>query len=230
MSYRSAFDPTRSALDLARENARVQREIPYSEGMAGPATSDFGGLTEPGYGSLPDGSFARVPPTPTPSPQLLRLNEALANHLGLSVGWLTSTDGVAVLAGNQPAAGVAPLAMAYAGHQFGNWVPSLGDGRAILIGEARDRDGALREIQLKGAGRTPFPAQAMAGPRWAPCSASTWSAKRCRRSESRPRGPSRCSPRATPSFGTRSNPARSSRASLRDTCGSAPSSTSTPAA
>ncbi|MEM7413466.1 MAG: YdiU family protein [Myxococcota bacterium] len=124
--------------------------------MAGPATSGFSGLTEPGYGTLPDGSFARVPPTPTPAPQLLRLNEGLASHLGLSVDWLSSADGVAVLAGNQPAEGVPPLAMAYAGHQFGNWVPSLGDGRAILIGEARDRDGALREIQLKGAGRTPF--------------------------------------------------------------------------
>ena len=124
--------------------------------MSQPAASPPRDLTEPGYAGLPDECFARVAPTSVAAPQLLRLNEDLAGRLGLSAAWLTSRDGVDVLSGNRPAEGVQPIAMAYAGHQFGNWVPSLGDGRAILIGESRDPDGVPREVQLKGAGRTPF--------------------------------------------------------------------------
>src|SRR4029077_20853421 len=63
------------------------------------------------------------------------------------------------LAGNRVPEGSEPLAMAYAGHQFGHFVPQLGDGRAVLLGEIVDRDGARRDIQLKGAGRTPFSRQ-----------------------------------------------------------------------
>jgi uncharacterized protein YdiU (UPF0061 family) len=69
---------------------------------------------------------------------------------------LAAPGGVALLAGNRTPAGSRPLAMAYAGHQFGNWVPSLGDGRAVLLGDLVDRGGVRREIQLKGAGRTLF--------------------------------------------------------------------------
>ncbi len=87
---------------------------------------------------------------------MLRLNRALAEQLGLDPDALASEAGVALLAGNQVPAGAEPLAMAYAGHQFGHFVPSLGDGRAILLGERVDRDGRRRDIQLKGAGRTPF--------------------------------------------------------------------------
>ena len=69
---------------------------------------------------------------------------------------LASPEGVAVLAGNRVPEGAEPIALAYAGHQFGHFVPQLGDGRAILLGEVVDRDGARRDIQLKGSGRTPF--------------------------------------------------------------------------
>ncbi len=108
------------------------------------------------YARLPDRFFARLAPTPVKAPTLIRLNEALAIQLGLDPAWLASPEGVQMLGGNLVPAGAAPLAMAYAGHQFGNWVPQLGDGRAILLGEVIDRDGIRRDIQLKGAGRTPF--------------------------------------------------------------------------
>ena len=108
------------------------------------------------YARLPERFFARQPPVPVAAPALLRLNEALARELGLDPAMLASPDGVAMLAGNRVPEGAAPLAMAYAGHQFGNFVPQLGDGRAILLGEVIDRAGVRRDIQLKGAGRTPF--------------------------------------------------------------------------
>ncbi|WP_231712334.1 protein adenylyltransferase SelO [Vineibacter terrae] len=108
------------------------------------------------YARLPDRFFARLAPTPVPQPRLVRVNEALARHLGIDPQRLTAPEGVAILAGNRVPAGAEPLAMAYAGHQFGNWVPQLGDGRAVLLGEVIDRDGVRRDIQLKGAGRTPF--------------------------------------------------------------------------
>jgi uncharacterized protein YdiU (UPF0061 family) len=108
------------------------------------------------YARLPDRFFARLAPTPVKAPELIRLNEALARDLGLDPAWLASADGVRMLGGNLVPDGAMPLAMAYAGHQFGNWVPQLGDGRAILLGELIGRDGVRRDIQLKGAGRTPF--------------------------------------------------------------------------
>ena len=108
------------------------------------------------YARLPERFFARVEPLHMPAPQLVRLNEPLAAGLGLDVDWLRSEDGVQVLAGNSVPANAASLAMAYAGHQFGNWVPRLGDGRAILLGEIIDHGGTRRDIQWKGAGRTPF--------------------------------------------------------------------------
>jgi uncharacterized protein YdiU (UPF0061 family) len=91
-----------------------------------------------------------------PAPRLIRLNDDLARHLGIDPDRLAAPDGVEMLAGNRLPQGAEPLAMAYAGHQFGQWVPRLGDGRAILLGEVRDRDGVRCDIQLKGAGRTPF--------------------------------------------------------------------------
>jgi uncharacterized protein YdiU (UPF0061 family) len=111
---------------------------------------------ENSYLDLPPAFYARIEPTPVAAPRLLRLNRALAEQLGLDPEALASEAGVALLAGNQVPAGAEPLAMAYAGHQFGQFVPSLGDGRAILLGERIDRDGQRRDIQLKGAGRTPF--------------------------------------------------------------------------
>jgi len=108
------------------------------------------------YARLPEGFFARLDPTPVASPRLLHLNAPLARALGLDPMALASTAGVEVLAGNDVPGGAEPLAMAYAGHQFGNWVPQLGDGRAILLGEVVDVAGVRQDIQLKGAGRTPF--------------------------------------------------------------------------
>ncbi len=86
----------------------------------------------------------------------MKLNQALADRLGLDHDRLRSSDGLAVLAGNAVPDGAEPLAMAYAGHQFGNFVPQLGDGRAILLGEVLDPQGERFDIQLKGSGRTPF--------------------------------------------------------------------------
>lgn len=108
------------------------------------------------YAQLPDRFYARLAPTPVRAPRLLRLNDALARELGLDPAALASPQGLAMLAGNEVPGGAEPLAMAYAGFQFGNWVPQLGDGRAILLGELIDRDGVRRDVQLKGSGPTPF--------------------------------------------------------------------------
>src|SRR5580704_428134 len=108
------------------------------------------------YTALPDGFFARVTPTPVAAPRLIKLNRPLAVRLGLDPDRLESTEGAEILAGRRVPRGLEPIAMAYAGHQFGHFVPQLGDGRAILLGEAQGRDGARYDIQLKGCGRTPY--------------------------------------------------------------------------
>ena len=108
------------------------------------------------YAALPDGFFARVAPTPVAAPRLVKLNRPLALHLGLDPDWLAGPEGVEILAGKRVPDGAEPIAMAYAGHQFGHFVPQLGDGRAILLGEVIDADGVRRDIQLKGSGPTPF--------------------------------------------------------------------------
>ena len=108
------------------------------------------------YARLPERFFARLPPTPVSEPALVELNEELARQLGLDPDRLRTSEAIEVLAGNRVPEGAEPLAMAYAGFQFGNWVPQLGDGRAILLGEVIDRDGVRHDIQLKGAGPTPF--------------------------------------------------------------------------
>ncbi|WP_448628594.1 protein adenylyltransferase SelO [Geodermatophilus sp. URMC 64] len=93
---------------------------------------------------------------PAPDPRLLVLNEPLAAELGLDPAWLASPEGVRLLVGNHVPSGAAPVAQAYAGHQFGWYAPRLGDGRALLLGELVDADGRLRDLHLKGSGRTPF--------------------------------------------------------------------------
>jgi len=108
------------------------------------------------YARLPDRFFARLRPTPVASPRLVKLNTKLALELGFDPEELATPEGVEILAGNRVPVGGDPLAMAYAGHQFGTFVPQLGDGRAILIGEVIDRAGTRRDIQLKGAGPTPY--------------------------------------------------------------------------
>jgi uncharacterized protein YdiU (UPF0061 family) len=108
------------------------------------------------YARLPERFYARVNPAPVAAPRLLKLNKKLAESLGLDAEQLASPEGVEILAGNRVAAGSEPLAEAYAGHQFGHFVPQLGDGRANLLGEVVGRDGIRYDIQLKGSGPTPF--------------------------------------------------------------------------
>lgn len=108
------------------------------------------------YARLLERFFQRTRPVPVAAPHLIRVNHALASHLGIDPDWLASEEGVAVIAGNHAPENAEPIAMAYAGHQFGSFVPQLGDGRAILLGEVVDRAGVRRDIHLKGAGRTKF--------------------------------------------------------------------------
>lgn len=108
------------------------------------------------YARLPERFYARRQPTPVAAPRLIRLNRGLAGELGLDPEWLSGPDGVAALAGNTFPEGADPIAAAYAGHQFGQFVPQLGDGRAVLLGEVIDRHGLRRDIQLKGSGPTRF--------------------------------------------------------------------------
>jgi uncharacterized protein YdiU (UPF0061 family) len=108
------------------------------------------------YARLPESFYARVLPTPVKAPVLAKLNRPLAVELGLDPDALETPEGVEILAGKRIPVGAEPLAMAYAGHQFGHFVPQLGDGRAVLLGEVVDRAGIRRDIQLKGSGPTPF--------------------------------------------------------------------------
>lgn len=108
------------------------------------------------YARLPEGFFAKVTPAKASAPEVLALNENLAEELGIDREWLESEAGIAMLSGNSLPEGAASISTAYAGHQFGNFVPQLGDGRALLIGEIIDTNGKRRDIQLKGSGLTPF--------------------------------------------------------------------------
>lgn len=109
-----------------------------------------------GFADLPEAYFSRVTPTPVPDPYLVcHSPEALA-LLDLDATEITRPELIATLAGNQLLPGMDTLAALYAGHQFGHYVPQLGDGRAILLGEIRNAAGEGWEIQLKGAGRTPY--------------------------------------------------------------------------
>ena len=107
------------------------------------------------YSALPSRFYAQVNPTAAPDPTLVIFNTGLAADLGLDPKIL-EPEAAAIFSGDRPPEDADPIAMAYAGHQFGVFVPSLGDGRAILLGELQGRDGNLRDVQLKGAGRTPF--------------------------------------------------------------------------
>ncbi len=111
---------------------------------------------DPSYARLPARFHARLPPTPVAAPAPIVLNRALAIRLGLDPDWLAGPAGTAMLAGNLVPEGAEPIAQAYAGHQFGGFVPQLGDGRAILLGEIVAPDGARFDLVLKGAGPTPF--------------------------------------------------------------------------
>ena len=124
---------------------------PTAERAAGPIA-----VFSNSYARLPEHFFARLSPTPVARPRLITFNELLASELGVDTRGLEPDGLAAMFAGNVMPPGAEPIAMAYAGHQFGNFVPQLGDGRAILLGEVLDRNGERRDVQLKGAGRTPF--------------------------------------------------------------------------
>lgn len=134
------------------------RDLPASAALA---SSSPGGHAvrfdfDNSYARLPEHFYARLNPTPVAAPRLVKVNVELARQLGLDPDMLKSEAGVEVLAGNRVADGSEPLAQAYAGHQFGHFVPQLGDGRANLLGEVIGLDGVRYDIQLKGSGRTPF--------------------------------------------------------------------------
>ncbi|WP_372839989.1 YdiU family protein [Phaeovulum sp.] len=112
--------------------------------------------TDPSYARLPERFFAHVAPARVRAPKLLALNLPLAARLGLDAEWLGSPEGVAMLAGNAFPEWATPIAQAYAGHQFGGFVPSLGDGRALLLSELLPPGGGRFDLALKGSGRTPF--------------------------------------------------------------------------
>ncbi|MEZ5542091.1 MAG: YdiU family protein [Pseudomonadota bacterium] len=108
------------------------------------------------YLDLGEDFYVRSPPTAVADPALVIFNHELGTALGLTGTGLDTPEGAAIFAGNRIPAGAAPLAMAYAGHQFGQFVPQLGDGRALLLGQVTAPDGTQHDIHLKGTGRTAF--------------------------------------------------------------------------
>lgn len=108
------------------------------------------------YARLPERFYARTTPVRVSAPQLIIWNDALAQQLCLDTARMEPTTLAEFFSGNRLPDGAEPLAQAYAGHQFGYFVPQLGDGRAVLLGEVLDQQGQRFDIQLKGAGRTPF--------------------------------------------------------------------------
>jgi len=121
-----------------------------------PASAAVGGWRlEHSYAALPALFHSAVAPTAVRTPHYAVFNTVLAGELGLDVAALDSPDGAAIFAGNALPEGARPLAQAYAGHQFGHFT-ALGDGRAILLGEQLTPDGRRMDVQLKGAGRTPY--------------------------------------------------------------------------
>ena len=125
------------------------------------------------YSRLPETFYSRVEPVRVPEPRLIRVNEALADNLGIDRSWLRSDAAVRTFAGNEIPAGAEPIATVYAGYQFGTWNPRLGDGRAVLLGELIGRDGIRYDVQLKGSGRTPYSRTGDGKARSARCCAST---------------------------------------------------------
>ncbi|MBS3780854.1 MAG: YdiU family protein [Desulfovermiculus sp.] len=108
------------------------------------------------YARLPEAFYARVTPAKIPKPELIKWNDDLAGQLGAQNKDYSDTQLAEIFSGQRLLPGSQPIAMAYAGHQFGNFVPKLGDGRALLLGEVLNPSGRRFDIQLKGSGRTPF--------------------------------------------------------------------------
>jgi uncharacterized protein YdiU (UPF0061 family) len=113
-------------------------------------------MKPPTYSTLPEHFFSRLNPAPVAKPRLLRFNLDLERELRLGIGDLDAQALAEIFSGNLVPDGAESIAMAYAGHQFGHFVPQLGDGRALLLAEVVDCAGMRRDIQLKGSGRTPY--------------------------------------------------------------------------
>jgi uncharacterized protein YdiU (UPF0061 family) len=114
---------------------------------------------EHSYRQLSAVFFRDQQPTAVAKPEMIQLNQALAEELNLNINWLQSEQGLLAMAGNAMPGEAHPIATAYSGHQFGSWNPTLGDGRAILLGEVISRSGQRYDFQLKGAGTTPYSRQ-----------------------------------------------------------------------
>lgn len=108
------------------------------------------------FASLPERFYSDAQPTAVANASFIAINQNLAQELGINADWLASDEALQVLAGNQSATGSKPMAQAYAGHQFGSFNPSLGDGRAHLLGEIVAPNGKRYDLQLKGSGPTPY--------------------------------------------------------------------------
>jgi uncharacterized protein YdiU (UPF0061 family) len=145
---------TKGAVTMALSDAQSAASAADPQARTDETPDIFG--FETSYARLPERFYARVQPAQVRDPKFLRVNAPLARALGLDPAQLETEDALQVFAGNRVPASADPIAQAYAGHQFGNWVPQLGDGRAVLLGELTDRDGVKRDLQLKGAGKTPF--------------------------------------------------------------------------
>jgi serine/tyrosine/threonine adenylyltransferase len=143
-------------MPLAREKKGSLMPVTPATDMI-PRASEFGGRKfDNSYARLPQRFYARLKPTPVRSPRIVKFNYPLAEELGLDIKQLEGEVGAAFFSGNHVPEWAEPLAMAYAGHQFGHFVSQLGDGRAILLGEVIGSDGKRRDLHLKGAGQTPF--------------------------------------------------------------------------
>lgn len=108
------------------------------------------------YRELPEAMFAINAPDLPPMPKLIALNHSLLNEYGISADWFESDAGLAILSGQTVNDNNGPIAMAYSGHQFGGWVPVLGDGRAHMLGQLKLANDTLVDVQLKGSGRTDY--------------------------------------------------------------------------
>ena len=108
------------------------------------------------YADLPPKFYSKTNPSPVSNPSLILANSSLAQELGIPENWIRSQQAIDTFSGNKILSGSTPIAMVYAGHQFGHFVPQLGDGRALLLGECIDKLGNHRDIQLKGSGKTNY--------------------------------------------------------------------------
>ncbi|MEY2801172.1 MAG: hypothetical protein RL513_756 [Pseudomonadota bacterium] len=140
------------AADLASPPAAESAAPPHAPASAAP---DLGLHWMHRYAQLGPEFYTELRPTPLPAPHPVAVSERLAREIGLDPARLAEPRVVAALTGSGPLAGARPLATVYSGHQFGVWAGQLGDGRALLLGEALTAAGP-QEIQLKGAGRTPY--------------------------------------------------------------------------